>query len=438
MRSRSSYGYCRALAEICALEKFGSHLGLERIRRILRLLGNPQASYKCIIVGGSNGKGSATEMIGSVLSEAGFCVGTYFSPQIEEFPERFRIDGKNAGKQEIAKAYAKVLEVCRRGGIPATFFEVVTAMALLIFQKRNADFAVLEVGLGGRLDATNAAEPVLSALTSISLEHTSVLGNTVEKIAHEKCGIARKGKALVCGFLSKEARAAVEKECRRIGAKPVFCEEEVAVLDVLEKNGRHSFTAAFEGKKYPIALSAPGKFQISNACAALAVCAKIGIERKAIGKGLAKASPAYRFQKISSSPLTFADCAHNPEAAAALSGELARIGGGAGRARAGAIRKRVLLFSAMKDKDYQSVLRALAPQFDALVLCEVPLARCAGLVELFAASRRIYPEILLVKEPKRALDAARKIAENRGLLVVAGSIYLLAELFGKERKIIAQ
>ncbi len=433
-----SLDYNRALAEICALEKFGSKLGLSRIRRILRLLGNPQTSAKCIIVGGSNGKGSTTEMIGSVLSEAGFCTGTYFSPQIEEFPERFRVDGKNAGKKEIAGAYSAVKEVCGRNCIEATFFEVVTAMAFLIFKARKAEYAVLEVGLGGRLDAVNAAEPEVSVITSISLEHTAVLGKTVGKIAHEKCGIARKGRPLVCGFLPDEAKAAVAKECKKIGAKAVFSEDAVEICGLDEKNLKHSFIASFGGGKYAVSLSAPGKFQIGNACAALVACAKLGVRREAMEKGLAKAKPRFRFQKISASPLVIADCAHNPEAASALAGELAMIGGGAGRARAGAIRKRVLLFSAMKDKDYPAVLRILAPHFDALVLCEVPIARCEGLIGLFAASRKIYPEILLVKEPKRALAAAEKMAGKEGMLAVAGSIYLLAELYGKDKMRMAQ
>ncbi|MFA6489826.1 MAG: folylpolyglutamate synthase/dihydrofolate synthase family protein [Candidatus Micrarchaeia archaeon] len=403
---------------------------MERIRRILKLLGNPQANFRCIIVGGSNGKGSTVEMIGSVLCEAGFRTGTYFSPQIEEFPERVRVNGKNAGKREIADAYFAVKEVCGKNRIEATFFEVVTAMALLIFRERDVDFAVLEVGLGGRLDAVNACEPEISAIASISLEHTAVLGDTVEKIAHEKCGIARKGKPLVCGFFLPDAKKAAALECRKIGAKAIFAEDAVKIGGLKEKNGGHLFVAAFGGKKYAVKLSASGKFQISNACAALVVCSKLGVGGRAIEKGLAKALPAYRFQKISSTPPTFADCAHNPEAAAALSGDIA----GLKRAKG----KRVLLFSAMKDKDYKAVLRALAKNFDAIVICEVSLERGANLVELYSASMKLYPEILLVKEPKRALAAAKKMAGKNGLLVVAGSIYLLAELYGRDKTRIAQ
>jgi len=422
MPSKPSREYDRALSEILALEKFGSHLGLGRISRILKLLGNPQQSFQCVLVAGSNGKGSTTEMIGCALSAASHRTGTYFSPQIEEFPERFRVNGKNAGKKEIAAAYAAVRAVCRKEKIPATFFEVVTAMALVIFKAGECDYAVLEVGLGGRLDATNAVEPALSALTSISLEHTDVLGGTIGKIAREKCGIARRGRALVCGFLSPEAKNAVAKECKRIGALPIFTEEKVAIPHLKENRGRHSFFAEFEGAKYRLSLSAPGKFQISNSCVALAACARLGVPRSAIERGISRALPKFRFQKISSRPLTIADCAHNPEAAAALARELDAL----------PCEKKVLLFSAMKDKDYGAVLAALAPHFEKIVLTEVPVSRSATLRELFSQAKKRCANVTLVQEPKRALGCAKRLAGGKGVLVVAGSIYLLAELYGKD------
>ncbi|MFA6214590.1 MAG: Mur ligase family protein, partial [Candidatus Micrarchaeia archaeon] len=214
--------YARALQEIHSLGKFGSRPGLERVGAILDELGNPQKNYRCILVGGSNGKGSATEMIGAVLQQGGKRVGTYFSPQIVRFEERFRMDGRNAGRGEIAHAYAAVRAAADRVAPDATFFEVVTAMALVIFEKRKADYAVLEVGLGGRLDAANAVEPEVSVITSLSLEHTDVLGATLEKLAHEKCGIARRGKPLVCGAVSGRAGLAIAKECAHAGAGAVF------------------------------------------------------------------------------------------------------------------------------------------------------------------------------------------------------------------------
>jgi dihydrofolate synthase / folylpolyglutamate synthase len=417
--------YQLALRKIYSLDRFGSKLGLERIRAILKALGNPQKKYKCVLVAGSNGKGSTVEMIGSILHADRTRVGTYFSPQIESFEERFRINGNNATKKEIAIAYAQVAQACRRVAQTATFFEVVSAMALLIFAKRKVEVAVLEVGLGGRLDATNAVEPEVSVLTSLSLEHTGVLGDTIEKIAHEKCGIARGGKMLVCGAVSGRAGLSVGKECAHAGARAIFVEDEAAAGNLNERDGKYSFDAAYDGRNYSIALSAPGKFQVSNACAALLACAELGASKAAIEKGLAGARPKFRLQKISSSPSVIADCAHNPEAASALATEVARM----------AVRgRRVLLFSAMKDKDYARVLSALAPLFDTVVLTEVALARGAALSELASAREGA----VLERRPKKALARAKKIAGKSGLVVAAGSIYLLSALFGKEKIKLAQ
>jgi len=424
----NAISYQQALKEICALEKFGSKLGLERITRMLRLLGNPQKRCRCILVGGSNGKGSTVEMIGSILKEDGFSVGTYFSPQIEEFPERIRVDGRNAGKKEIASAYAEVNGACSSNRIPATFFEVVTAMALLIFARRKCDAAVLEVGLGGRLDATNAVEPEISAIASLSLEHTDVLGRTIAAIAHEKCGIARKGRKLVCGFLREDAKEAVKEECKKIGARPLFVEDAVKFDSVEEKGGRYSFKAEFGSSSYDLSLCAPGEFQVSNALAALAVCREMDCGRKAIEKGLAAAKPKYRFQAISRRPLVIADCAHNPEAAAVLASEVKKIPS----------TRKVLLFSAMRDKDYAEVLGILAPCFDEIVLTQVSLKRSATIGELQKAARKAGATAFQMKKPKSALMSAKKRAGRGGLLMIAGSIYLLAELFGRDKRRMAQ
>ena len=413
--------YARALQEIYSLDKFGSKLGLERICAILRELGSPQKQYKCILVAGSNGKGSTTEMIGAVLSADGKRVGAYFSPQIERFEERFRINGKNVTRGEIVLAHAAVDAACRKVAPEATFFEVVTAMALVIFRKRRVDYAVLEVGLGGRLDATNAVEPEVSVIASLSLEHTDVLGDTIEKIAHEKCGIARRGKPLVCGAVSGRAGLAVGKECAHAGADAVFVEDSVEVSGLRERGGRCAFDASYGGKKHSISLSAPGKFQVSNACCAIVACSMLGAGRGAVERGLAKAAPKFRLERRGNLLL---DCAHNPEAAAALAAEVARM-----KVRG----KKVLLFSAMGDKDYPAVLRALVPLFDDAIITEVKLERGEMMGKLLAAAKAAGADAVGVKDARKALARAKKVAGKGGLVAVAGSIYLLSELFGRDR-----
>ncbi len=449
MHSSGHIPYQKALSSIYALDKFGSRPGLDRIRLLLRALGDPQKGLRCVLVGGSNGKGSTACMMGEILRAQGLNVGTYFSPQVREFSERIRVNGRNAAKGEIADAFLRVQSACRASGIGATFFEAVTAMALTVFRKRGVDIAVLEVGLGGRLDAVNAVEPELSAIASISLEHTDVLGSTVGEIAHEKCGISRRGRKLVCGVLGEEARMAVQAECARTGARLVLVEDEMRLSGAREEGLNCLFFAKYEGEGYDIRLAAPGRFQVSNACVAIAACKGLGAGRKAIEAGLARARPEFRLQKVADCPLTIADCCHNPEAAFALASEAERLPLG----------RKVLLFSAMKDKDYRQVLRVLRAHFDAVVLCQVPLGRAAQLAELAMAARKDGMEALvarsqksadaklkktegtvafMVKNPAKAFAFARGLAGKKGTVVAAGSIYLLAALFGRDKRRIAQ
>ena len=368
-------------------------------------------------------------MLGSIFTKAGYKTGTYFSPQVEEFSERIRVNGKNVTEREIAEAYARVSEACRSHGIEATFFEVVTAMALLVFSVRKADYAVLEVGLGGRLDATNAVRPELSAITSISLEHTEILGNTLAKIAREKCGVSRKGKFLVCGHLPPEAKRAIAAACQKKGAKPIFTQDEAKISHLRKKNSTYSFKAAFRGKAYSISLFASGIFQVKNALCALSAASLLKISKSAIERGLAEAKPKFRLQKISSYPEVIADCAHNPEAAAAMSAELPQL----------LFRKKsTLLFSAMSDKNYEKTLAILAKHFDRVVLTEVTLSRSASLFELKSAAKKSGVAPICIKRPKAAFFKAKFLSGKSGVVVVAGSMYLLSELFGRDKIRIAQ
>ncbi|MCX8194765.1 MAG: bifunctional folylpolyglutamate synthase/dihydrofolate synthase [Candidatus Micrarchaeota archaeon] len=419
--------YQKALKGLYSLDKFGSQLGLERIRHLLEALGHPERKYKCVVVGGSNGKGSTVEMLGSILQQAGFKVGTYFSPQIEEFPERIRVNGKNASNEEIAEAYYKVADVCAKRSIQATFFEVATAMALCVFEKQGVDFAVLEVGLGGRLDATNAVEPSVSCIASISLEHTHILGDTEEKIALEKCGIARKGKPLVVGQVNGIVKKTIESRCAEILAKPIFVSESAEVSSIKKSGFNYSFKVKTKKESYSVFLGAPGRFQINNALVALLAAEALGVKKAAIEKGLALAVPKYRFELISRSPKVFADCCHNPGAAFALVSELRQLRG-----------KKVLLFSAMADKDYARVLDILGPFFGKVVLTQTSLPRAARLGDLKAAASHHSLPFVAVKKPSLALKEAKRLAGKNGTVVIAGSIYLLGELFGKDKIRIAQ
>ena len=217
--------YEAAMAYIQNTAKFGSSLGLERTLKILELMGNPQDKIKCIHVAGTNGKGSTTAMITGILAEAGYRTGMYTSPFLEEFEERIQVDGKNIGKDDLARTVTEVSEavdkVISLGYDHPTEFEIITCAMFKHFFDAAVDYAVVEVGLGGRLDSTNVITPVLSVITSISLDHTGVLGDTLREIAAEKAGIIKKGVPVVSYPQEEEAERVIADACRRLGCELV-------------------------------------------------------------------------------------------------------------------------------------------------------------------------------------------------------------------------
>ena len=215
--------YDEAIAYIKNTAKFGTKLGLERTEKILELLGNPHKKLKCIHIAGTNGKGSTTAMVTNILVQAGYKVGSYISPFIEEFEERMQINNVNISKgdlsniiTEVSKAVEKVVEL---GYSNPTEFEIITCAGFLYFYRNNVDFAVVEVGMGGRLDSTNVIIPILTVITSISLDHTLILGDTIEKIAYEKAGIIKEGIPVVMYPQQKQSEEVIERICKEKNCK---------------------------------------------------------------------------------------------------------------------------------------------------------------------------------------------------------------------------
>ena len=217
LKGSISMNYDEAMAYIKDTAKFGSKLGLKRTQMILELLGNPHEKLKCIHIAGTNGKGSTTAMVTTILVEAGYKVGSYTSPFIEVFEERMQINNKNISKGDLSEIITEVSKVVERvvelGYGNPTEFEIITCAGFLYFHKNNVDFAVVEVGIGGRLDSTNVISPILSIITSVSLDHTLILGDTIDKIAYEKAGIIKAGIPVVVFPQQKQSEAVIEKVC---------------------------------------------------------------------------------------------------------------------------------------------------------------------------------------------------------------------------------
>jgi len=401
------------LERLFALEQFGIKLGLENIRAILAALGHPEQSWRSIHIAGTNGKGSVAAMVERGLRAAGLRTGRYTSPHLDRIEERVAIDGKPVDRAAFESVTAHVLEVVDRPRdeslpVSPTFFEVSTAVAFEIFRREKVDVAVVEVGLGGRFDATNVLTPVITAITSIALDHERHLGHTLSEIAFEKAGIAKPGVPLVIGRLPGEAAARVAKVAAEAGAP---------IVDA------HATTT---DRKYPpLTLALAGRHQLENAAVAVAILERWSmtvthVPTEAIVAGLTQCEWPARLEWLRVPPANgelLIDAAHNPAGATALASYLKDTGS----------KKLPIVFGAMADKDVNGMIAALAPVAAAFVATTVPHPRALPADQIVAEVRRQAPGVPV--EAVSAPDAAvARALEQSRRAVVAGSIYLIGPL----------
>ena len=403
--------------------RFKKNPSLDGIKALLSALGNPENRIKTINVAGTNGKGSTVAMLASVLSTAGYKTGRYVSPFVLEFRERMMINGKMIGRKRLAKIMSTVREhadALREQGTVLNAFEVTTAAALLWFAEEECDVVVLEAGIGGRLDATNAVpEPILQIITAVGLDHTAQLGSTVAEITAEKCGIMRPGCTLLtCPNQNAEAKAVMINKCAELEA-----------TFVMGSAGKGKIVAQFaEGTdllvgKTELAIPFGGEHQINNA---LTVVSAVDILREkgfAISdeqliEGIAAAKFPARFEVCSKDPLVILDGAHNPHAAAALASGIKKF----------LPEKRTLLCGMMADKDCAGVMSTLAPLFERVIAVPVQSPRAISPAELAALAAPYCKSVFTAENAAQALDAALAALNPGEALVVAGSLYLASEL----------
>jgi dihydrofolate synthase/folylpolyglutamate synthase len=426
-----------ALVWIDSLESLGIQPGLERIAALLDRLGNPQRDLPSVIVAGTNGKGSVTAFLAAILSEAGSDPGVYTSPHLRTFEERIRVGAQPIGPGELAALTAEVaaaVESLRVERLPSpTYFEATTAMAFLHFQRRRVPIAVLEVGMGGRFDATNVATLLASAITPVSLDHTQYLGSTVEEIAWQKAGVLRAGVPAIVGAQEPGARRVIADEAERLGAPLIetsSCRFEPA--------GHFPDPPAFAlttpvGARYDAHLALRGDHQADNAAVAV-LLAEI-LDRRGLARirgvhvtrGLASARWPGRLdlQRRAGPDGPFdllLDGAHNPAGCRILVQYLRRHQSKRPR--------RVLLFAAMRDKPAPEMLRALRDVVDEAILTEIGVARGTPAAELGAAARAAGMNATVIANRDDALRAAGLRAGRDGLVVACGSLYLVGSLLG--------
>jgi dihydrofolate synthase / folylpolyglutamate synthase len=400
-----------------AQQERGIHPGLERMRSLIEVLGHPEQGLKVMQIAGTNGKGSTTRMVSSILQTAAKLetkwgpVGEFTSPHLFRFNERIQVNGLEIPDSSIERL-VQTLRVAHRQ-VPATFFELITALALLHFQESAARWAVLEVGLGGRLDSTTAVQANASVITGISLDHTGILGDTLEKIAFEKAGIIRPGVSVVTGAGSVALKV-IRARAIELEAPLWVLDEDILIRDqVVHRDGIELKIETPLGK-ISARSSLRGQHQVRNAALAMAVTQRLGVGDGAIQTGLERARWPGRLELISGSPEVLLDAAHNPEGAEALVDFIKLL----------KPRAMTLIVAGMKDKDLAGVARAFAALEAQVIATRPKLSPRAAQPEEIAEH---YPNPRVASSVKSALEIARKITDKTGLIVIAGSILLIAE-----------
>jgi dihydrofolate synthase/folylpolyglutamate synthase len=406
------------------------------MRGLLAALGSPQLRFPAVLVAGSNGKGSTAALLAAMAGAAGYRTGLYTSPHLETVEERLRIDGRAVGGERLGELLEEVVACAeRRLGHSPTYFEAVTAAAFLWFAAERVDLAVVEVGLGGRLDATNVSEPVLSLITSISLEHRELLGDTLAAIAREKAGILRAGRPALSWVEDREAAGALREVAAELGASLHAAEGEVTIAGTAA--GGLGGANGWEGQAVtlvtPLArrelrIGLLGRHQAHNLALAVRAAELLaGLGFPALdGRAMAAGAAACRWPgRGEAVPLpggrrVLLDAAHNTEGAAALGELLSEIG-----PRTGSLD---LIFGVLGDKDAGEMLDRLAPLARNLVFTTVPTPRSRAAAELPALIRSARPGAQVLVEPSPAVALDRALALGADTLVACGSIFLVGEL----------
>jgi dihydrofolate synthase / folylpolyglutamate synthase len=424
--------YRQALDYLFSLEKFGMIFGLDQVGRILKAIGDPHRGLRAVHIGGTNGKGSTAAMVAAILRSAGYRVGLYTSPHLERFTERIRVDGQEIEEREVASLAAWMRKKVDAAGIepPFTFFDFTTALALLHFMRQKVDLAVLEVGLGGRLDSTNVVDPLLSIVTNVARDHEEQLGRTVLAIAREKAGIIKRDRPFLTAANQPPVVRLFSKTCAALRAP--FFRVGTDVTSVQTAEGRFDYQGLHRSLE-KVSVSLRGPHQVTNAALAVAATEILGdlgvpVPVRAVRQGLRETVWPGRLEMISTRPRVLLDGAHNPAGAAALREALEK---------GFRYRRLILLAGIMKDKDRTAILRTLGPLADRI------------LVTAKSESDRTTPPALLLKALGRdrrkaeaipsfdeAIRKGLSMAEREDLLLITGSLYLVGEArawFGRHR-----
>lgn len=403
-------------------KKFGSKLELDRIQKLCELLGNPEKTLKCIHIAGTNGKGSTSVFIHNILVDAGYKTGLYTSPFIYDFNERIQINNTPIPDDELTEIMSTVAEkvdiMIKEGYEHPTEFELITAAAFLYFKNQCCDYVVLEVGLGGTYDATNIIdEPVLSVITSISLDHTDYLGKTVSEVAENKCGIIKKNRPVLSYVHQDKSALAVIQKCAQQKTAPLTIPEGDS-LEIL-KCDLSGNEFIYNRVEYKISLI--GKYQIYNSITAISASELLKnegviISPQNIKNGLRIAKWPARFEILRHNPTFIADGSHNADGMNAFVETIKEIKND---------KKIICVFGMLKDKDYEYCLKRLSEITDTVVVTEVDNPRKETAEKLSETAKKYISNVYTEPENRKAVKKALLIAEKDDIVIALGSLYMM-------------
>lgn len=421
--------YKETLDYLNSIAKFGSKLGLDRINKLLELLDNPQEDLKVIHIAGTNGKGSTSSYISHILIEAGYNVGLFTSPSLENYNGRIKINGVSILDKDLARIITEVREKADKlvsmGIEHPTEFEIATTGALLYFKEKKVDFAILEVGLGGRFDSTNVVKkPVVTVITPISMDHTNILGESLKDIAWEKAGIIKDKVPVICFPQEEEAFSVIENVAKEKNSELIV----VPIKNInIWKKGKlgNEFDFGFNKYNYKnLKISLIGEHQVFNSCVALTTILTlknkgiIKITDNQIREGLKKTKWIGRLEILKRNPYFVIDGAHNLQGVQALKKSLKMF----------KYKNLILGISILKDKDYENIIKEIVPLADMIIITENDNPRVLKAENIKQIIDKCNKKSVIEKNIQKAVEKSISLADKDDLILFCGSFYLIKDV----------
>ncbi len=421
--------YEQCLKYLEKVQNLGIKFGLDNVRTILSSFSNPHQKYPSVLVAGTNGKGSVCAMLTQILTGHGFRAGLFTSPHLIKPEERIRIGDRLISSKDFCRILTELktrideLIMSKKLLSPPTYFEFLTCMAFLYFWEQKADIAILEVGMGGRFDATNVVEPCVSVITTISGEHQKFLGENLSQIAFEKAGIVKPGVPVVCGVEEAEAFETIERRAEELKAPFFGVFERSGCFSIQKTDREHSFVYRSNGEEYVFLPSLKGEYQGRNAAVAIVACEQLSarwrkLKKNKIIEGIEKTKWEGRLEIASREPFIIFDGAHNVEGVQGLKKYIKDF----------LPSPLILVFAVMRDKEIKKIADILFPLAEKVILTRFPYFKAASPDDIETEASGYQDKIIKEPDPLNALKLATHMAGSDGCVVVAGSLFLIGAI----------